>query len=48
MKMFVIFSVLALLFVVGSALALTAIGRNNPPQRKDKPQQGKEEEKSGK
>ncbi len=45
MKMFVIFSVLALLFVIGSALALTAIGRNNPKQRKGSETGSKEEKK---
>lgn len=34
MKMFIVFSVLALLFIIGSALALTAIGRNVPTKKK--------------
>lgn len=34
MKMFIVFSVLALLFVIGSAMALTAIGRNAPTKKK--------------
>lgn len=34
MKMFLIVTALALLFVIGSALALTAIGRNTPPSQK--------------
>ncbi len=43
MKIFIVFTVLALLFVIGSALALTAIGRNAPTKK----QKG-EQEKSGK
>lgn len=38
MKMFIVFSVLALLFVIGSALALTAIGRNTPTKPKGREQ----------
>ncbi len=33
MKMFLIITALALLFVIGSALALTAIGRNTSPPK---------------
>lgn len=45
MKMFLIITALALLFVIGSALALTAIGRNtSPPKTKaDEKASGKNE-----
>jgi hypothetical protein len=40
MKMFILFSVLALLFIIGSAMALTAIGRNTPAKKTE--DEGKE------
>lgn len=45
MKMFIVFSVLALLFVIGSALALTGIGRNAPTKNSVKKQQHKRSKK---
>jgi hypothetical protein len=39
MKMFIGLSLLALLFVIGSALAVSAIGRNAPPRRGNKQQE---------
>ncbi len=36
MKMFIGLSILALLFVIGSALAVSAIGRNVPTRRNKK------------
>ncbi len=42
MKLFIVFSVLALLFIIGSAMALTAIGRNTPKKKmEDKPVESK-------
>lgn len=44
MKIFIVFTVLALLFIIGSALAMKAIGRNVPKQKRGSEQQKREKD----
>jgi len=44
MKMFIVVTVIALLFVIGSALALTAIGRKPQARKPEDTTEGKDGE----